>query len=266
VIVAEGIERYADVGWVGPEFFAIKSPASPHGYELTPLSDGRARFTARFRSPRSEGEALELFRGEERGAEPVLFCNIPATLKKLQRTGIKRLAVWPTNGISASMSLHSDHELTLDLRDWQSAQEVTVSFVLDRSDTDLLQKELRGPIGAWIDFHVYNQWRRSGCIQQVDLYGIDAIGLRDGETGAVPLAEIKRAVRQVLAASTKVDITGACGPYSIAVPATPQDNGLFISCRRTGNSLECRYEGEFQTLPAVYSIRAKIGEHVGGVF
>jgi hypothetical protein len=263
VPILQGIERYADVGWVAPEFLVVRTQANPNGYELTPLPSGQVRFTARFRSPRSEGEARELFRGDPRVHERVLFCNVPGTLTALGESrgdperppgpGITRLAVWPTNGIGASMQLRGKRELTVDLTNWQVLQEVIVSAVLDRQDVSLLRQNLQSGLGQSIQFDVYGFWRRSGCLQSIRLFGISISGLRDGETGAVPLAEIKTAVRQSLASSTKVDVDGECGPYAVIAPGIQGDAGRFLSCRRGSDSLVCRYEGEFQSLPAIYT-------------
>lgn len=263
VPVLQGVERYADVAWVAPEFFAVRTQINPDGYELTTLPSGLKRFTARFRSPRSEYEARELFRGDRREHERILFCNVPATLEALREIqrdperapgpGIARLAVWPTNGIRASMQLTGKREMTVDLSNWQVSQELIVSAILDRRDASLLEQKLQSGLGQPIQFDVFTAWRRSGCVQSIRLLGVTMSGLRDGETGAVPLAEIKRAVRQTVAGSTKVDVDGECGAYNVGAPITQEDTGRTLSCRRTSDSLICRYEGEFQNLPAVYT-------------
>jgi hypothetical protein len=256
-----GIGQYADVGWVGPHFFIVKSQTNPDGYRLSRLPDGRARFTARFRSPRSELDARDLFRGEDREHEPILFCDVPATLDALEPSGVKRLAVWPSNAIRASLRLAHDYEMTVDLRDWLSTQEVTTSVVVTEADARLLQQDLSGIVGTSIQFDVYGRWRRTGCVQDVKLSGIDIVGLRDGETGGVPLADIKRAIRTVQAKSTDVTIQGECGEYFLADPISARDIGHSLSCRRRGDSLECRYEGEFRDLQAVYSTDTSIVHH-----
>ena len=121
-------------------------------------------------------------------------------------------------------------------------------------------------MGAQIDFEVSSRWRRAGCYQAIDLIGIDAMGIRDGETADVPLAEIKSAVRKLAAADTRVTTEGDCALYSVFSPEAPQDRRLSVSCRRLGDALACRYEGEFSELPVVFQTNAHIGENVKGVF
>lgn len=268
VPVLQGTGRYSDVGWVAPEFFAVKSEEHPDGYELAALPSDKMRLTAVFRSPRSEDEARGLFRGDPRVHERILFCDVPATLAALHESdgnperppgpGITRLAVWPTNGISASMQLRARRELTMDLSDWQAKQEVVVSAVLDRQDAAVLQQNLRSNLGQPIQFDVSSFWRRTGCLQSVRLFGITVSGLRNGETGAVPLAAIKTAVTKAVAGSTKVDVDGECGAYAVIAPVTQLDEGRSLSCRRTGDNLICRYEGDFQDTPAIYTAYATI--------
>jgi hypothetical protein len=261
VPVVQGIEGYKQVGWVGPHFFIVKSPSNPNGFALNGLPGGRARFTARFRSPRSEADARDLFRGEDGEHERILFCDVSATLDAVADSGVTRLAVWPSTAIRASIRLEHEYELTVDARDWASAQEITTSVVVDDADARLLQQELREGLGISIRFDMYGHWRRTGCLQVVRLSGIGITGLRDGETGAVPLADIKRAIRTVQAQSTDVSIDGECGEYFLANPISARDNGRSLSCRRGGDSLECRYEGEFQVTPAVFTTDTRVVQH-----
>jgi hypothetical protein len=149
------------------------------------------------------------------------------------------------------------YKLTIDFRDWPSKQDLVVSTVFEESDVSLLRIELRSPLGVPVQFDVYSQWRRSGCMQSIDLTDIDVTGLRDGETGAVPLSELKRAILTRLAKDTNVEVTGECGRYSLIAPPTSEDNGRFLSCARNGSSLHCRYEGEFRVTPGVYTLRHK---------
>jgi hypothetical protein len=268
VPVLQGAGRYPDVGWVGPEFFAVRSEEYPDGYKLTALASGQMRFTAVLRSPRSEDEARGLFRGDPRVHERILFCDVPATLAALHELdqdperppgpGIRRLAVWPTNGISAFMQLRGRRELTVDLSKWQATQEVVVSAVLDQEDASFLQRNLQSNLGQPIQFDVSSFWRRTGCLQSIRLFGISISGLGDGETGAVPLAEIKTAVKKTVAQSTKVDVDGECGAYAVTAPVTQLDAGRSLICRRGGDNLICRYEGDFRDTPAVYTTYATI--------
>jgi hypothetical protein len=264
----QGTGRYSDVAWVAPEFFAVRTEEYPKLYKLTALPSGQTRFTAIFRSPRSEDEARGLSRDDPREHERILFCDVPATLAALHESdrdperppvpGITRLAVWPTNGISASMQLRARRELTVDLTNWQAAQEVVVSAVLDRQDASLLQQNLDGNLGQPIQFDVSSFWRRTGCLQSIRLFGIGIGGLGDRETGAVPLAEIKTAVTKLVANSTKVEVDGECGPYAVTAPVSQLDQGRSLSCRRTGDNLICRYEGDFRDTPAIYTTYAAI--------
>jgi hypothetical protein len=86
VPVVQGTGRYSDVVWVAPEFFAVRTEEFPDRYKLTALPSGQMRFTAVFRSPRSEDEARGLFRGDPREHERILFCDVPATLAALHES------------------------------------------------------------------------------------------------------------------------------------------------------------------------------------
>jgi hypothetical protein len=249
------------VGWVGPIFFSVKSEARPHGYDLVELPRGRVRFTAYFRAPLSEAEAAQPFRGEKREHERILFCDVRRTLDQLRDFGIARLAVWPTNGISASMQLNREYEMALDLRQWGAAQEVVVSLEVEGADAHLLRQNLRGPLGANVKFDLSSQWRRSGCLQAVELAGVETTGLRDREKGAVSLVEIKQVVRHALAPSMNVDVTGNCGAYAVTAPVVPGDEARFLTCQRVGRGgLQCLYEGEFQVQSTVYTTYAAAGD------
>jgi hypothetical protein len=171
--------------------------------------------------------------------------------------------------IDASIKLNREYELTLDLHNWWPGQEVTVGAVLEPSDAELLLEELRGPIGASVQFDLTGYWRRSGCIQAIGLFGIDVAGVGDGETGAVSLAELKQAIRTLKAGSTNVDVTGECGAFSLLSPVMPADRERYISCRRIRKSLECRYEGEVQPNffgAESWPFRAGRSAYAGGVF
>jgi hypothetical protein len=151
------------------------------------------------------------------------------------------------------MQLRARRELTLDLSSWKAAHEVVVSAVLDRGDASVLQQNIDSNFGQRIQFDVSSFWRRTGCLQSIRLFGINIAGLGDGETGAVPLAEIKTAVTKLVASSTKVEVDGECGPYAVTAPVTQLDTGRSLSCRRTGDNLICRYEGDFRDTPAIYT-------------
>jgi hypothetical protein len=269
--VFQGIGRYSDVGWVSPRFFLVPSTAGEPGYQFEMLPSGRSRFRMRFRVPRSEREATALYGTRERGAEKVLFCNVSRALRRLADTGIKRLASWPVASIKAFLDVNGKRkELVLDVSpNWTSGGDVLASAELSNSERESLQRDLKSRLGTRILFDVSSQWRLTGCVQIINLSGndsIEAFGLHDGERGAVSLGLLKQAVSKLGSSRTNIEITGECGSQLVLLPPGAGDEETFASCLRSGESLDCRFEGQFVNAESIHRTHTIIGEDVAGIF
>lgn len=269
--VIQGIGRYADVGWVGPRFFLVPGASNEHGYQFEALPSGRSRLRMWFRVPRSEREARALYGTRERGAEKILFCDVSGTLRRLADSGIKRLASWPVASVTAFLDLGGKRrELALDLSPhWASGGDVLASIELENSERETLLQDLKSPLGKQVLFNVSSQWRRTGCLQAIDLSGIDAIetfGLRDGERGAVSLKLLKQAVSRLVSSKTSVSVDGECGSQLVLRPPAAGDAETNASCLRSGESLHCHFEGQLSDEAFTLSTHTTIGEQVAGVF
>ena len=246
---------------------------SQKGFEFQALPSGNFRFNAQFRVPRSEFEAIELYgrRERERGAERTLFCDIGPTLRQLQRSGIRRLSSWPVASVIAWIEISGKRrELALNVpSNWTSGGEVLASAELTEAEYKRLHRDLDSPLGAPVNFVVSNQWRRTGCVQRIELDGveaIDAFGLRDGERGAVSLDALRFAVRGVISRNTNVNIDGECGAQSIMLPSGSVGGQTDVNCSRSGKSLECLFEGQFVLSAFKFQTHEIIGNGVAGVF
>jgi hypothetical protein len=273
VPIIQGIGRFADVGWVSPRFFLVRATDDDPGYRFLPLGDERERFIARFRAPRSEHEAHVLNGPDEIPPDAEgLFCNVSATLAQVaERTTVRRLAIWPVDGIRASMQIRGSRRMMAVQReaDWATAREVTVSLDLSAEEARILRRDLRSVIGSQVDFFVSNRWRRAACTQTVDLTGvpgIDAYGLRDGESGAIALSTIKAAVRRLVSRDTRVVIEGECGGAMLGTEPRAGDETQTLSCKRIGESLDCLYEGEYSDHPTTIRTHANIGQPERAIF
>jgi hypothetical protein len=229
------------------------------------LPEGRERFVARFRAPRSESEAIALNGADEipPGAEG-LFCNVAATLRQVgERTSVKRLAIFPVEKLRAVMLVNDERRLmAVQLGDdWGASRDITVSLDLSADEAEAVRDRLESIIGYQIDFHVSHRWRKTACVQTVDLSGvpaIDAYGLRDGASGAVALSSVKTAVRRLVGRDTRVNIEGECGDAMLGTEPRPGDEKQTLSCKRIGNSLQCLYEGGFLDHPTTVATHANL--------
>jgi hypothetical protein len=264
--VIQGIGRYADVGFVSPRFFLVPARSGEPSYHFQSLPLGRSRFSVRFRVPRSESEAVLLYGTRDRARTEVLFCNVAGTLKRLEGTGINRLASWPVASVVAYMKFDGKRrDLMLDLTpQWASGGDVQASIDLSEYERKVLERDLQNPTGKDVFFDVSSRWRRTGCFQAIDLSGIDAIedfGLRDGERGAVSLGLLRRAVSRLVSRDTHIKGDGDCGSQSVLLPPGAPGDETSVTCRRSGNSLECRFEGQFVEETTTYSTSTVIGQH-----
>ncbi len=265
VPIIQGIGRYQDVGWVAPHFFVVRPRPDAAGYRFEPLPKGRERFVARFRAPRSEAEAMALNGADDISPDAEgLFCNVAATLRQVREsTSVKRLAVFPVNKVQARMLVNGDQRMmAVQLGDdWATARDVTVSIDLSGEEAEDVRDRLESMIGYQIDFLVSHRWRKTACVQTVNLSevpAIDAYGLRDGASGAVALSSVKAAVRGLVSRDTRVNIEGECGDAMLGTALRPGDEKQTLSCKRTGNYLTCLYEGGFSDHPTTFLTHADI--------
>jgi len=268
--VIQGIGRYADVGFVTPRFFAVAPDQEHSAFDFMSMGSGHSRFTARFRVPKSEGEAFRFWGDRERGAERVLFCDVQGTLRSLADSGINRLAVWPIDSVAATIQLNGNRPMVLNLGpDWNKGGMIEASIDLSEDERALREQFLRSSLGTQVTFNVSSKWRRTRCAQTITLGGvpaIDAFGLKDGQRGAVSLEMLKFAVMKVVSRSTDVAIDGECGDQFIGLPAKPADKLTSVDCERLGTSLMCRFEGNFLQQAFVFTTFAKLGTNIAGVF
>jgi len=273
VPVFQGIGRFADVGWVAPRFFQAAITTGGPGYEIKTLRSDRSRFKVRFRVPRSEREAIALYGAREWDSQNSnnLFCNVAGTLKRLSGSGIRRLASWPVASVKAFLNLEGKRrELALDLSpNWAAGGDLLATVELSNSERARLEQELKSSFGASVFFDVSTRWRRTGCLQLIQLNdnnAIEAFGLHDGERGAVSLGLLRLAVSKLASQETNVSITGDCGSQSVLLPPGASGGETNASCIRSGYSLDCRLEGQFSEMAFIYSTETNIGEHIAGVF
>lgn len=271
VPVFQGIGRYADVGWVAPRFFQVPMTTGGPGYVFETLRSDRSRFKVRFRVPRSEREAIAFHGGREQAGENRLYCNVAGTLKRLAGSQIRRLASWPVASVKAFLNLEGNRrEIALDLStNWASGGDLVASVELSNSERARVEQELRSSFGTSVFFDVSTKWRRTGCIQLIQLdddNAIESFGLQDGERGAVSLGLLRLAVSKLASQKTSVSITGDCGSQSVLLPPGAAGGETNASCSRSGYSLDCRFEGEFSDMAFTYSTEANIGEHIAGMF
>jgi hypothetical protein len=183
-------------------------------------------------------------------------------LAQVEPLGITRLAAWPVDSIRARIRLNGDpRDLVVDAGPgWSTSREVEVSIDLSGEEAATLRRNLASSFGVQVDFFVSSRWRKTGCLQVVDLNGIDISGLDDGASGAVALSTIKRAVRGLVSRDTKVAIEGECGDAMVGLPPTPQDDQVMLQCERRGSAMHCRYEGRFSDWPTTFATHVSIGD------
>jgi hypothetical protein len=267
--ILRGLGSFSDVGWVAPRFFSVAAPGAPE-YGFVQLSSGRSRFHVQFRVPRSEEEAVAFHGDKERGAEPLLYCDVPGTLHHLSQTGIRRLASWPIPSVKAFIDFGDVHrELVFSANTWTSGGVLAATTELSRQETLELQDALKSQLGAQIIFRVSNRLQLPGCVQTLDganSRSIDELGLKDGEGGGVAFGTLARVVSTLPKRATAVKQEGDCASLPLVTGASGSDGGRTAHCTRRGFALTCRTESDFA--PGAFNIQsnAHIGENVAGVF
>ena len=257
--ILQGIGRYADVGWVAPQFFLASADANSPRYEFKQLDARRVRFTARFRTWRStDDHRAASMANSGSGDNRSAFCDIPATLAQLRSDGINRLAMMPVTELQAQLEFAGRKlDLILDSQpSWTSEQGFLARADLTDKEAELLRSEITGIIGAQVVFQASTKSRRSDCFQRVELLGHDAVAdqtLRDGETADVPLGKVKMAIFSAgRYTKTNVNVIGECAEQALSSPRSAADDTTMFSCRRSGDSISCTFEGHFAVENFVY--------------
>jgi hypothetical protein len=243
-----GLGRYADVGWVSPQFFLVAGNGGP-GYTFQPLPSGRSRFRVVFRAPRSERDANTLWDERRVRREPIAYCDIGGTLEHLSRTSVRRLASWPVPFIKVILQINAtSHVMAVsEPTEWTSGGPLMVSVDLSPEEQASLARDLSGSIGALVEFIVSNRPLEPGCAYTIEVGGLPEsatapFGLQDGENGAVSPDTLRHAISRLPDRAKRVTAEGTC-PSAPTVSANCSRNGTIMHCQIYGDLVTPRQGG-----------------------
>jgi hypothetical protein len=244
-VLVQGFGQYRDVAWAVPPFFLARAVGDEKGYGFTRLGPDRYRIALLFRVWRSPDDSPYLSPADQ-STEQRRFCDLATARPALRAEGFTRTALMPIQALTAQLDIRGKpRPLHLELTPaWNKADGFTATAELTEREFKDISSDITGGIGASVTFDAATKGRRTGCTQLLELDGHDTIAdrrLRDGETAAVKLRQVKLALRR----SFNTVVEGSCGQEFIASPNSPADDTTMFACSRSGPRIACRFDGNF---------------------